>query len=35
MRRRIRDLGEHWFALSVITTITLTAMLFELADKLD
>lgn len=35
MRRKIRNLGEHWLALSVITAITLTAILFELADKLD
>ena len=35
MRRKIRDLGEHWIALSVITTITLTAILFELAEKLN
>jgi len=35
MKKRVNDLSEHWFAFSVITAITLTAILLELADKLD
>lgn len=34
MKKRLNDVGEHWFAFSVVLTIAFTCMLFELADNL-
>jgi hypothetical protein len=35
VKNRLSNLGEHWLAFSVVVAVSLTFLLFELADNLS